>query len=46
MIVKHGNAYAVMTADGKKLLGVHKSKEDALNQLRAIEANKARRAGK
>lgn len=34
--------YQVLTADGSKVLGTHKSKADALAQLRAIEASKAR----
>jgi len=38
--------YQVLTADGSKVLGTHKSKAKALAQLRAIEASKARKEGK
>ena len=40
-IVRHeGEEWVVRTRDGKKVLGRHKTKQDAAAQLRAIEANK------
>jgi hypothetical protein len=39
-IVQRGDQWCVTTADGSKTLGCHPSKEEALNQLRAVEANK------
>lgn len=36
--------FQVLTADGKKVLGTHKSKEDAVKQLQAIEASRAKQA--
>jgi len=40
MIVKQGSKYVVKTHDGKKTLGTHDSKADAMKQLAAIEAMK------
>ena len=45
MVVRHGNKWYVKTEDGSKTLGVHPTKEQALAQLRAIEANKHRGQG-
>lgn len=42
MIVKEGSQYIVKSKSGK-VLGKHKRKKDALDQLRAIEINKKRR---
>jgi hypothetical protein len=43
VIQKQGGGYAVKDSSGKKTLGKHKTKAEAERQLRAIEANKARR---
>src|SRR3990167_8541467 len=41
MMVKHeGDEWVVYDKSGKKVLGRHKSKQDAMNQLAAIEASK------
>lgn len=42
MIKKEGSKYCVYDSSGKKKLGTHKSKKDALKQLRAIEYAKAK----
>lgn len=46
IIEQRGDKWFVKTKDGSKILGVHSSKEEALSQLRAIEASKARAAAK
>lgn len=38
-IAKRGNSYVVKKKDGSKVFGIHPSKDEALAQLRAIEAN-------
>jgi hypothetical protein len=43
MIVKKGSKYQVRSKSGD-LLGTHGSRKEALAQLRAIEASKARRS--
>jgi len=45
MIRKRGDEWLVLTEDGSKVLGRHKTRESALNQLRAVEANKRRHDG-
>lgn len=40
MIKKTKYGYDVTDKSGKHILGHHATKKDALNQLRAIEANK------
>lgn len=40
MIKKVGSKYVLYTKDGKKKLGSHKTKAEALAQERAIYANK------
>jgi hypothetical protein len=42
-IVKKGSKWAVMNKDKTKTLGSHDNKEDALDQLAAIEISKAKR---
>ena len=42
-IVKKGSKWAVMNKDKTKTLGTHDNKEDALDQLAAIEISKAKR---
>ena len=42
-ILKRGDKWVVTDKAGKKILGTHSVKSKALNQLRAIEANKSRR---
>lgn len=39
-ITKRGDEFCVTTEDGSKTLGCHDSKEKAMAQLRAVEANK------
>lgn len=43
MIVKKENKWLVMDSAGKKVLGTHYSKADAMDQLSAIEISKKRR---
>lgn len=43
-IQKRGNKFVVTDSSGSKVLGTHDTREDAVNQLQAIEASKARRA--
>lgn len=43
MIVKKENKWLVMDSSGKKVLGTHYSKEEAKDQLAAIEISKKRR---
>lgn len=42
MIKKSGNKLKVMDSEGKKTLGSHSTRKEALAQLRAIEASKAK----
>ncbi len=42
MIKKSGNKFKVMDSEGKKTLGSHSTRKEALAQLRAIEASKAK----
>jgi hypothetical protein len=44
MIKKSGSEYIVTDESGEKVLGRHKTHHDAVRQLAAIEASKARRA--
>lgn len=44
MIVKRENKWLVMDSSGKKVLGTHYSKEEAKDQLAAIEISKKRRS--
>jgi hypothetical protein len=46
MIVKRGNKYVVTSKDGSKTFGSHHTRRQAIQQLRAIEASKARRGSK
>lgn len=41
-IKKRGNKWVVTDRTGKKILGTHSTKDSALKQLRAVEANKKR----
>lgn len=43
---KEGDKWVVTDKSGKKVLGRHDSRRAALEQLRAIEASKARRGKK
>lgn len=45
-IHKKGSKFVVTDSTGKKTLGTHKTREKALNQLKAVEASKARQAKK
>lgn len=40
MIVKHGEKWAVTNREGTKILGIHDTYEEALQQMQAIEAAK------
>ena len=42
MIVKQGDKYVVKAEHSGKVLGTHPTRDKALAQLRAIEANKHR----
>lgn len=42
-VVKRGNKFVVTNKAGTKVLGRHKTRKAATAQLRAIEANKARK---
>lgn len=42
MIEKRGDKYVVLSGD-RKVLGTHATRAEALAQLRAVEASKARR---
>jgi hypothetical protein len=42
MIKKTKSGYEVKTKSGNKTLGKHKTRKEALDQLRAIEANKGK----
>lgn len=43
MIKKQGSKYIVYDSSGRKKLGSHDTRKDAVQQLRAIEANKRKR---
>jgi len=43
MIVKKNNKYQVKDSSGKKLLGEHSTRKEALRQLRAIEISKRKK---
>lgn len=46
MIVRNANdEWELWTRDGKRLLGTHRTKHEAVSQERAIDIAKARRAG-
>jgi hypothetical protein len=45
MIVKRGNKWEVRDSSGEKLLGTHSTKEEATDQLAAIEISKKERKG-
>jgi hypothetical protein len=45
MIVKEKSYYVVKSKSGK-VLGKHKTKKEALDQLRAVEASKSKKKGK
>lgn len=40
MIRKRGNNWVVLDSTGKKVLGTHPTREEAVKQLQAIEAHK------
>lgn len=42
-IEKHGNYWVVYNKDKTKALGVHRTKEDAVKQLRAVELSKLKK---
>lgn len=42
MIKKQGNQYILYTSDGKRVLGRHPTREQALRQERAVQAAKKR----
>jgi len=43
MIVKHGNKWQVTDSSGKKILGTHTTKQEAIDQLAAVEISKKER---
>lgn len=43
MIKKKGNNYIVLDKLGKKVLGKHKTKKEAMKQLQAIEISKKKK---
>jgi len=45
-VAKEGDHWVVRSETNNKVLGKHKTKQDALRQLRAIEANKHKPKGK
>lgn len=45
MIVKSGNKWLLKTKDGKRTIGVHNTKKDALAQERAINISKHKQHG-
>lgn len=45
MIKKVGTKWVLYTHDGKKVLGTHKTKKEAVSQEAAINISKARAAG-
>jgi len=40
MVRRRGDKWVVLDSTGKRVLGTHNTKQDALRQLRAIEAHK------
>ena len=46
MIKKVGSSWVVYTHDGSRVLGKHPSREQALAQLRAVEASKHKKGKK
>lgn len=46
MIKKKGSGYVVTDSTGKKVLGKHKTKKEAVKQLAAIEISKMHRGKK
>lgn len=46
MIKKQGSKYLVMDSTGKKVLGTHPTRAQALKQLAAVEISKAQRKKK
>jgi hypothetical protein len=46
LIVRSGDKWLVKDSKGEKVFGTHTSKEKALAQLRAIEANKKKTINK
>lgn len=42
-IMKRGSQFVVTDSSGKNVLGKHKTREEAYDQLQAIEASKSRR---
>lgn len=45
-IMKKGKKYIVTDSSGDETLGIHDSRQKAVRQIQAIEASKARKAGK
>lgn len=43
MIKKRGSKYVVLDSSGKKVLGTHNTRKEALAQLRAVEINKKKK---
>ena len=43
MIIKHGNKWQVKDSSGKKIFGTHTTKQEAIDQLAAIEISKKKR---
>ena len=43
-VKKRGKQFVVTDSSGKKVLGTHETRKEAVDQLQAIEASKARRA--
>lgn len=46
IIKKSNNRYEVRSKNGKKLLGIHKTRLEALRQMQAIEASKHEKGNK
>lgn len=44
MIRRRNGKFLVMTSDGSRVLGTHPTKDAAVQQMRAIEASKAKHA--
>jgi hypothetical protein len=45
MVRRRGDKWVVLDSSGKRVLGEHKTRRDALRQLRAIEAHKYGKRG-
>ena len=45
-VKKRGDKFIVTDSTGKKTLGTHDTRKEAIKQLQAIEISKARRKGK